>query len=269
MGHSWQFLNISPNGKSAVCTGRSFGIHDIWVLNLETSDAERITFDPSEDEYPVWSPDGNAIAYTCTKAGNSCQMLRKEIGSAGNPHLIGIWPRHFHFTSWSPDGKWLAAYDFSLNNGTDCYVLSADSGEFVSVAVSQANETNGQFSPDGKWLAFQSDESGRYEIYVISFPDLGSKRQISINGGTLPKWDPSGKYIYYLNDNFLISQPVETINEFKKGKPINLFLADASNFDLSPDGKKFYVVRQNSKMKNPPLYLITNWFKELEHKTVK
>jgi Tol biopolymer transport system component len=269
MGHGWTGISISPSGKSIAFTGKTFGSLDIWLLNVDTRDIERITFDPSEDEYPVWSPDGNAIAYTSAMTGTTRRLFIKDLRSAGNPHLIRTWPRHIHFSSWSPDRKWLAAYDFTSTNGTDCYVISVDSGEFIPIATSQANESNGQFSPDGQWLAFQSDESGRSEIYVLSFPKLESKRQISIDGGTLPQWDRSGKYIYYLSDDYMIAQPVETTNEFKKGKPIKLFFANASNFNLSPDGQKFYLLRKNLRRPNPSLYLITNWFQELKTKPGK
>jgi Tol biopolymer transport system component len=269
IGHGWTQISISPSGNEIAFNGRSFGILDIWLLNLDTGDPERITFNPSEDEYPVWSPDGNAIAYTSSISGAKRRLYIQNIGSAGNPHLIRIWPRHIHFTSWSPDGKWLAAHDYTSTNGTDCYAISVDSGESISVATSQANESGARFSPDGRYLAYQSDESGRYEIYVISFPKLNSKRQISIDGGTVPHWDRNGKFIYYISNGFMIGQPVDLDNDIKKDKPIKLFLANASNFDISPDGQKFYLVRSNIKRQNPPLYLITNWFEELKTKTTK
>ncbi len=269
MGHGWFNINISPFGNLLACTGRSFGSIDVWLLNLDTGDPERITFDPSEDEFPVWSPDGNCIAYSSALTGTTRRLYIKDLRSAGNPHLIRTWPRHIHFTSWSPDGKWLAAYDYNSTNGTDCFTISVDSGKFISIAVSQANESGGQFSPDGRWLTYQSDESGRSEIYVVSFPNLDSKRQISIDGGKFPQWDPSGKFIYYLNSDYIIAQPVEISNEFKKGKPVGLFQANASNFDLSPDSQSFYLMRKNNNRPNQPLYLITNWFEVLKTGTSK
>jgi dipeptidyl aminopeptidase/acylaminoacyl peptidase len=269
IGYGWHSPNISPSGKRIACTGRSFGSADIWVLNLTTGLPERITFDPSEDEYPVWSPDGNAIAYTSTMTGTTRRLFIKDLSNAENPHLIRTWPRHIHFSSWSPDKKWLSAYDYTSTNGTDCFVLPLDSGEIKQISFTKANELNGQFSPDGRWLAFQSDESGRYEIYVVSFPIPESKRQISNDGGMIPRWDRDGKFIYYFSGGYIIAQPVELSNEFKIGKPVKLFLANASDFNLSPDGQKFYLVRNNIKRSNPPLNLITNWFQELENKKGK
>jgi Tol biopolymer transport system component len=191
-------------------------------------------------------------------------LFIKNLSGAGNQHLIRTWPRHIHFSSWSPDGKWLTAFDYNTINGSDCYAISIDSGDSIPIAIGQANEDHVRFSPDGRWLAFQSDESGDYQIYVTSFPKLEGKRQISINGGTSPCWNQIGKFIYYLSNGFMIAQPVETGNELIIGKPVILFKTDASSFNVSPDGQKFYLVRRNFKRHNPPLNLITNWFEELK-----
>lgn len=269
MGHGWSSMSIAPSGNSLAVTGRSYSRTDIWLLNLNTGITERITFDPAEEEYPVWSPDGNAIAYTAPMNGNTRRLFVKDLRIADNPRLIRTWPLHLHLTSWSSDGKWLAAYEYTSTKGTDCYAISVDSSEFIPIASGRANESNGQFSFNGKWLAFQSDETGRSEIYVVSFPRLESKRQISEEGGELPHWDRNGKFIYYISNGYMIANSVESGNEFRKGKHLKLFLANASNFEVSPDGQKFYLARKNDKRPNQPLHLITNWFGEIENKSGK
>jgi len=269
MGHGWSSMSIAPSGNSIAVTGRSYSRTDIWLLNLNTGITERITFDPAEEEYPVWSPDGNAIAYTAPMNGNTRRLFVKDLRIADNPRLIRTWPLHLHLTSWSSDGKWLAAYEYTSTKGTDCYAISVDSSEFIPIASGRANESNGQFSFNGKWLAFQSDETGRSEIYVVSFPRLESKRQISEEGGELPHWDRNGKFIYYISNGYMIANSVESGNEFRKGKHLKLFLANASNFEVSPDGQKFYLARKNDKRPNQPLHLITNWFGEIENKSGK
>jgi len=264
IGHGWGTLSISPSGDQIATLGRSFGSTDIWLINLETGDSERLTFNPSEDETPVWSPDGKSISYTSAMTGTRRQLLVINLDSERDPHLISTWPRHIHFSSWSPDSKWIAAYDFTPTNGTDIYAISTNSDETITIASSQANESGGQFSPDGRWLAYTSNETGSYEIYVVSFPGLEGKRQISSGGGFNAYWDRNGKLLYYRSERGLIAHPVEFGNEFKRGTPITLFKGPGSI--PSPDGKKFYYTIPNPKRPNPPLHLITNWFQELETK---
>jgi Tol biopolymer transport system component len=233
------------------------------LLNLKTGDTEKRTFSTSVDESPIWLPDGKSFMYASALTGTTRQLFIEDLDSSRNPHLIRTWPRHIHFTSWSPDGKWLAAYDYTSTNGSDCYAISVDSKESKSIAGSEYNESNAQFSPDGRWVAFQSNESGRFEIYVVSFPKLESKRQISEDGGTSPFWDRNGKLFYYLSNGFMVAQPVEIRHEFTRGKPVKMFQTHASEFLVSPDGQRFYLVNRNIKRPNPPLHLITNWFEEL------
>ena len=125
----------------------------------------------------------------------------------------------------------------------------------------------GQFSPDGKWLTYMSDQSGSAETYIVSFPELKSKRQFLTSGETGLRWDRSGKQIYFKSGDYIYAQEVEIGNEIKKGKAVRLFQTQFGNFSISPDGQKFYFFKTNLKRPNPPLYLITNWFQELKTKT--
>ncbi len=260
MGHGWTGLNISPSGDFIAVNGRTFGSSDIWVLNLKTKDAERITFDVAEDEFPVWASDENFIAYTSAHTGNTRRLFIVDLKRRAAPRRIMTWPRHVHFYSWSRDNNWLTAYDFSATNGLSCWAISIDSTKVISVANSKANETYPVFSPDGRWIAYQSDESGRYEVYIVSFPDLQYKRQISIDGGIIPRWDRDGKTIYYQSEGYLIAHPLDAAENVLLGKPNRLFLANALDFNVSPDGKKIYIMKRERQ--STSLSLITNWFHE-------
>ena len=265
MGHGWSDLKISPSGEYIVTTGRTYGSTDIWLLNLKSKDAERITFEPSEDEYAVWSPDGKYIAYSSSMTG-TYKILIQDLSLRGNPKHVLTWPRHGHVTDWSPDGKWFTLSDFSSENGYDIYAISINTGEVIPISATQANEQAGKFSPDGKWLTYISDQSGSNETYIVSFPKLTNKRQFLTSSETGLQWDRNGKMIYFRSSGYICAQEVEIDDEIKKGKAVRLFPAHPGIFSISPDGQKFYFCEPNLKRLNLPLYLITDWFQELETK---
>ena len=262
IGFGWTDFKISPSGDYLAFTGRTFGSSDIWILNLNSKEAERVTLESSEEEYPVWSPEGRYIAYTSTMAGEH-QVLIQDLRMRGNPKQVLTWPRYCHIRDWSPDGKWLAMDDFSTENGMDLYVISIDGGELIPVSVTKANEQSGKFSPDGKWLTFTSDQNGATETYIVSFPELKDKRQFLTSRETSMIWAPNGKQIYFRSGGNIFVQEVIIENEIKKGEAVRLFGSQSGSFAVSPDGQKFYLVKPNLKRANPPLCLITNWFQEL------
>jgi Tol biopolymer transport system component len=269
IGHGWSNLNISPRGNLIAVTGRTYGSTDIWLLNLNNKTSEKITFESSEDEYPVWSPDGKLIAYTSAMVGTERKILIQDLETRGNPRLLRKWPRHIHITDWSSNGEWLMAYDYSSNNSTDCYAISVNSDEVIPVATSQAEESSGLFSPDGKWLTYRSVQSGKAEIYIVAFPEIENKRQLFTGSERDYRWDRSGKFIYFRDGDYLYAQEIDISNEVIKAKPVKLFQTQFIEFDVSSDGQKFYLRKSNITRPNTPLCLITNWFQELETKTDK
>jgi Tol biopolymer transport system component len=269
IGHGWVDLKISPSGEFFALTGRTYGNVDIWLVNIKRKDVERITFEPSEDEYAVWSPYGKSIAYSSAMKGTSRKILIQNLDFRGNAKHVLIWPRHIHLTDWSPDGKWFAAYDYTSNSGMDLYAISVNSGEFIPVSTTKSNESGGQFSPDGKWLTYISNQSGRYETYIVSFPDLKNKRQFLNSNETELHWDKNRKYIYYRTGGYIVTQEIDIYNGIKKGNAIRLFYGLTGSFCVSPDGKKFYFTTMNKERPFLPLSLITNWYQELEKNTGK
>jgi tricorn protease-like protein len=123
-----------------------------------------------------------------------------------------------------------------------------------------------QFSPDGRWIAYASNESGgRLEIYVVSFPELTSKRQVSADGGTSPVWDRQGRILYYLQNGYLVAHEVRLGTEFSKGRATRLFATRAQTFDVAP-GNRFLMVEPNTAPPDNSLHPILNWFEELKAK---
>jgi tricorn protease-like protein len=258
-----QNLRISPDWKRFALTGRGPGTTDVWILEALSGEAERLTFDPAEDEFPVWSPDGRAVAYTSSQTGSTRRIFIKSVGAGAQPRLVRTWPRHIHVSSWSPDGRWLAAYDYTPANSTDIWAVPVDGKEAIAIANGPATEFNGQFSPDGRWIAYVSNESSRPEVYVVSFPALGSRRQVSTDGGTRPQWDGQGRTLFYLQNGYLVAHEVNTAEEFSKGRASRLFATEAVDFQVTP-GLRFVLTETNLQPPDSPLYLVLNWFEELK-----
>lgn len=256
-------LNISPDGERAVFVNWKAGGTDLWMLDSRIGEPQRFTIDPAEDEYPAWAPDGGAVAYTTNMPGAACRISVKsaESGAAATP--LRTWPRHFHVISWSHDGKWLAADDYHPTNKSDIVALPLNGKEPVAVATGPANESGAQFSPDGRWIAYTSDESGRREVWVVSFPELASRRQVSMGGGTNPQWDPKGHVLYYLQNGYLVSHEIRATESLSLGRSQQLFPTPAIYMQSLPGGR-FFLTEPNLQPRDTPIHLIVNWFEELK-----
>jgi serine/threonine-protein kinase len=260
----------SPDGRRVATTVREPGRTDVWLLNSANGGAEwRFTLDLAEEEMPVWSADGKTIAYTAA-AGPRIRVVRKAVAEGTEPQDVRSWARHMHLTSWSRDGKWLAAYDYHPTNNEDVWLIGAAGKDSLPVATTASRELNGVFSPDGRWLAYQSDEPGRFEVYVVNIPAMTVKRQVSTGGGIVPRWDPSGRSLYFLSpaDHKLMSVAVNADNGFElRGTPTALFSTPAFDFDIAPDGSGFLLSILNPNVSTPAIHVVINWFDELRKLT--
>lgn len=257
-----QLDGVDPRGRRVAFTGRGPGISDIWVLDAQTGEPERLTLDPTEDECAAWSPDGRAVAYTSALAGTARRILMKSIETGKEPQLVRTWPGHVHLTSWSPDGKWLAAQEYTPTRGTDIWAIPVAGGDPIAITDAKADESDARFSPDGRWVAYVSDESGRPEAYVVSFPGLSARRQVSTDGATAVRWDPGSRALYYLQNGNLVAHTVSIGPAFSIGPSRRLFPTPAAAFEVLPGGR-FILMERNPQPPDAPLQLIVNWFPEL------
>jgi eukaryotic-like serine/threonine-protein kinase len=182
---------------------------DIWVLSAAGAGNARFTFDPSEEVAPVWSRDGSLISFRSVAEFGAGIMMKKSNGLEKEKRIMAADAvNDFIPNSWSLDGTQLF-YTAQSPGQEYLALLSVADGKSVRFLTSKANQTNGQISPDGKWLAYASDESGTWEIYVTSFPNAAGKWQVSRGGGTEPRWRGDGKEIYYLAPSgMLMAVPV-------------------------------------------------------------
>jgi hypothetical protein len=184
--------------------------------------------------------------------------------------------------SFSPDRRFLTFDQKDPQTEDDVMVLPLDGNRPpMAVAQSRFGEGSGKFSPDGRWIAYSSAESGRPEIYVQAFPGPGLKLQVSNNGGTDPVWRRSGGELYYRSDDKMMAVPVTTSTEFKAGAPRLLWegayshgtgsscgmpWVGSTNYDVSADGQRFLMVREDSPADASRIIVVLNWAEEVKAK---
>jgi Tol biopolymer transport system component len=280
---------ISPEGtKVAVPTSDSFGNYDIYVWDFVREIKSKLTFDEAIDGDPVWSPDGTKIAFTSDRAGRY-GIYEKAADGTGEAELLLSMPDRTHYAaSWSSDGKTLFLVEHSTDTGYDIAALSLD-GEPVRKPVLQGrhNEIHPQISPDGRWIAYASDESGQYAVYVRPYPEVNTgKWQISAGGGS-PLWAPDGRELFYRSDKAIMAVSVKSEPTFVMEKPRTIFKGEYDSFDsnvvgaiyfrcwhISPDGKRFlmikpvesYIDASTGQVSSPKINIVLNWFEELKEK---
>ena len=179
-------------------------------------------------------------------------------------------------SSWSPDGQLLAFIEINPTTGSDIWVLRLSDRKAQPFLRTPFNETAPQFSPDGHWLAYVSDESGRYEIYVQPYPGPGGKWQISTEGGTEPVWNRNGRELFYRSGNKMMAVDITTQPSFLRASP-GCSLRDRTcrprqrspNYDVSPDGQRFLMLKPSEQAQAAPtqINVVLNWFEELKQKS--
>ncbi|MEK6322724.1 MAG: protein kinase [Acidobacteriota bacterium] len=245
------------------------GLPDIWIYDVGRGVRTRFTFDADVDRDPVWSPDGAKIVYASYRKGRYDLYLKSLAGSGEEDVLLESDVNKFP-ESWSADGAYIA---FSLfrESQTDVWILPMV-GEKKPFPFLQTrfNESGAVFSRDGRWIAYTSDESGREELYVTSFPSPGRKWQVSTTGGQNPRWRRDGNEIYYLaTDNKMMATEVKSSGDtIEAGASRSLFETRAvrpgKSYDIHPDGQRFLINTGFEEKDLGPLTLVVNWTTELK-----
>jgi serine/threonine-protein kinase len=242
---------------------------DLWVLDLGTNAWTRLTTNANITE-PQWSPDARRVAHTVfdTASGFSPPAIQATNG-LGSVRILPTDVGDAWTSDWSRDGRHLAVYGGRV--GMNVFVVDLDSAVTVhTVTNTRAVARNARFSPDGRFLAYQSNETGRMQVYVVSWPDLAIKRPISTEGGTEPAWRPQGGELYYRDGPRMMVVPIRTAPALEVGTPRELFrgawLEDTfgdRSYDVMPDGGHFVMFEANPASA-PELRVIRNWIAELK-----
>ncbi len=272
---------LSPDGRKLSLSMLRGNNLDVWIYDLVRKVATRLTFDEGYDADQVWSPDSRTIAFSSNRGDGNNSIYRKAADGSGEVEVVveaGEMPALYP-TSWSPDGKWLAVWTAN----SDVYVASVESGELEPFQNTDFGEFNPSFSPDGRWIAYDSNESGRLEIYVRGFPSGGGKWQVSDGGGALARWSMDGRELFYRTDTGIMAVSVDgSGSNFEVGTPRNLFdgpfLGGTNGVDIggfifpdytvSGDGQQFVMFAGREETSRPTsVRLVTNWFDELKRLT--
>jgi serine/threonine-protein kinase len=246
----------------------------VWVYDVNRAVPTRLTFGEGDDDTPVWSPDGEYIFFASTGGGGVPNLFRKRSDGSGEVERLTDSKLVQYPSSVSPDGKLLAFHEADPENDNELLVLPLE-GEhkpepFLSTPFS---ELESEFSPDGRWIAYESNESGAYEIYVRPFPKGSGKWQISTGGGRYARWSPAGKELFYRTSDGVMAVSVDTSgSSFRADKPRRLYQGPfvrhpaAADYDVAPDGKRFVMFRSDDaeeESKHTHLTFVSNWFEEL------
>ncbi len=266
-------FTLSPSGEWLLVdvADEQNGNRDVWIHDLERGVTSRFTFDPADDANTVWSPDGRQVVFSSNREG-SFDLYIKDASGAGEATLLLEDEYTVMACDWSRDGTHIAYMRLVPEQGFDIWALPVNGqGEPFPVVASQFFNARPSFSPDSKWITYQSDETGRDEIYVRPFPGPGGKWQVSKNGGEEPHWSADGREIFYLDPTGqLVSAPVTSGANFRAGQPATLF--DASLFPafqrnrlvVAPDGQRFLMLTPMESQSNPPTTVVLNWLEAIK-----
>jgi Tol biopolymer transport system component len=239
-------------------TGRG----DVWIVDTSRNTVSRSTFADGTNLAFAFSPDAKRIAVTTLAGMASGGMWIQPTSGSGNQEKLETPPSASTVASWSTDGRYLF---LNLQNNTtrfDIYYFDLNGDRKLTPFLnSPANERSAVLSPNAKWLAYESDESGRYEVYVTGFPDPGGKWQVSNGGGNSPSWSADGTQLYYHSGDKLMVVPVQNAETFQFGAPapapIHLNEFDALG-SVAP-GERFPALKPLSGGQSKPQEVVLHW----------
>jgi len=266
------YPRYSPDGRRLGVALADDAGTDLWVLDLDRGSRTRVTFSGTNRFYPLWTPAGDQLTFSpcmgnCT---GSDWLVRAAADGSGQMDTLLTAGARTLATSWSRDGTVLF-YEQVGPRGKDVWALREGTPEMILGTPFQ--ERNAAISPDGRWLAYESDRSGAFEIYVRPYPGPGPEATISTQGGLEPVWAPDGSEIFFRSEGRLMAVAVDVTNGLRAASPRRLFDgpylaqgANGPNYDVAPDGEHFVLMRTGTDEggRAGRLILVENFFEELK-----
>ncbi len=270
---SWAEPRVSPDGRRILLRRVMTPDCSLWTYDLTRETLTRITFDDDTHD-PLWDVDGRSVIY----AGDddtSRILFRVPADGTGAPTLVADAPISLRAASWTGDGRRLALSAIGADRNYDIWVLDTDiSPDPKPFLETRFLERYPAFSPDGRWIAYGSDESGHWEVYVRPYPGPGGKVQVSSGGGQEPLWSRDGRELFFRTETSMMAVPVREDVGLVFGRPEALFddpylrpsliSDDVHSYDVSRDGSSFLMVRPDDEgLGNADLRVVIGWFDSL------
>ncbi len=266
---------LSPDGTRIAAQIVSGGNVDLWILELDRDSFSRLTFDEAVDQNPFWSPDGKSIVFSSNRDNSDFNLYRQPADGTGETQRLTTSVNPQGAYGFSPDGSILLYRERTPKGANDILYLRVNEPEakpevFLATPFDESAAT---LSPDGRWVAYHSNESGSYEIYVRPFQRPGGRTKVSAGASGFPRWSPDGKELYYRSQQALMAVAMTLQDEgVRVGTPRTLFEIKGNTyngpFSVSPDGARFLFSRSASEdagqTQQPAV--IVNWLEELKAK---
>jgi eukaryotic-like serine/threonine-protein kinase len=274
--HAYDQPRVSPDGRR-VAVHVSDGDNDLWIWESTTETLTRLTFERGLDSFPAWTTDGKRIVYVSAAGGGTNLFIRAADGTGQPEPLLAKPPESsgaLVANGMTPDGRFLI---YSVGVPSNIMKLPLDGSREPQPVLNnpQYAERSGQVSPDARWIAYQSDESSTFQVYVRPFPNVdGGRWQVSAEGGSVPIWHPSGRELFYIDPaNRIMSVPIAAAATFSFGKPVlALDFSDRPasvyrNYDIAPDGSRFILAKESQRGRGASQFIVVlNWLEELKQR---
>lgn len=260
--------SISPDGQQIAVTLRAAN-DDVWTYDIARNAFTRLTFPRGNNQVPIWTPDGRGVVYGLDRHGVRRLVRRAADGSGDEQPLT---PAEYFQTpgSWSPDGKLLVYTHYRPETSGDLFLVPIGGDRPpVPFLATPVNERLPAFSPDGRWIAYTSDETGQFEVFVTPYPGPGRRWQVSQGGGVAPAWRSDGREIVYNNTERLMAVDVAAGSPFRAGPPRELAKLPpfTDYFAMARDGSRFLLVVADGEDRTArELKVVLNWTEELKQR---
>jgi len=261
---------LSPDGRSVVVDQTDTDVRriNIWIHELVTGATARLTFGGAADQLPVWSPDGKRVVFSSNQKVHFSLYQKNADGSGPEQEVADLGAPQQGVWDWSRDGRYLL-----LLKNSALWYMSLSDRQAKPFIQAKSTVRNAQFSPDGRWVAYASNDTGSWEVYVSPFPNAESKWQVSKAGGEEPRWRRDGRELFYVSgEGTMMAAPVSTGAGFEAGPPVPLFqthprepisVMDAFSYDVAADGQRFLINTRVDEPQAAPLSVILNWNSDL------